>query len=185
MSDAAMLAIGALAMVMPASGNVVAEIRPHVPVTETAVAPLTFAGRYATSDPWAGSELHVFPDGTYIYAQWGCEEPHSVYDKGTWRLDGSRLSLASDPEVVWDAHLDREFVTIRREAKTDVLLMGTVRAAARFKSMVDRHRQVDPDLILALTALQRTEQYDPSRGSDVKAALLKSAWRPEQFGAGR
>src|SRR5690348_14970383 len=85
-------------------------------------------GRYGHDGVLAGDGLHLFPDRTYIYVEWGDLLPPTIFDKGTWSVAGARLTLSSDASVTWKPTLDRDHVPLRREGvPAEVLLFGVER----------------------------------------------------------
>jgi hypothetical protein len=124
----------------------------------------------------SGEELHLFPDGTYIYAEWSDVEPLTVLDKGTWRLSGLTLGLTSDSDVKWKpmwgccSPLERQYLTLRRAGrKRDVVLMGMGYSLAGF----EENSKDDPNLVLLVNGLLRTEVYNRERATKVKSRLMK------------
>src|SRR6266699_5616844 len=68
------------------------------------VSPQRLAGKYSNPPKefhggLSGDDLHLFPDGTYIYCEWADIMPVTVYDKGMWRMSGLTIELTSDAEV--------------------------------------------------------------------------------------
>jgi hypothetical protein len=61
------------------------------------------AGHYSSNpkelgtSPLNGNDLYLFPDGTYLYAEWGDLEPLTIRDKGNWNFIDGVLALTSDP----------------------------------------------------------------------------------------
>jgi hypothetical protein len=110
------------------------------------------AGRYTnpskelikeTGLPLAGEKLYIFPDNSYIYCKWADVMLDTVFDKGVRRLDGGILELKSDPEIVWDPELEREFVAVRRPShKDEILLMGLKKSLPYF----EKHPGDEPEL---------------------------------------
>src|SRR6266478_8010109 len=94
------------------------------------VSPQRLAGKYSNppkefQGALSGSDLYLFPDGTYIYCEWADIEPVTIYDKGTWALVEGLVGLKSDQEVNWNPHVQRKFVLARRASHPDeALLVG-------------------------------------------------------------
>jgi hypothetical protein len=169
--------------------------------SRVAVAPLTgtgesIAGKYVNPPKewtarWggglSGEDLHLFPDGTYIYCEWADVQPLTVYDKGVWRMSGLTIELTSDPEVTWGqsgwgSRLERRYLLLQRAGrKHDALLIGLGRALSSFES----ESKDDPDMMLLIAGLLRAEAYGQRKATKVKAQLMEYAWRPESFKSAR
>jgi hypothetical protein len=170
-ADVALERIHARVAVVPVSGNTA-----------------SLAGKY-TSTPeeltsrWgggslSGDELHLFPDGTYVYCEWADVEPMTIYDKGAWHVSGKTVTLSSDPEIKWDPNAGREFLLLRRETRTrEVLLVGLKDGIDYFEKEAD----AEPEFMLLLVGLLRVHKYDQRDARQTKAELMKRAWRPEYF----
>jgi hypothetical protein len=167
-------------------------IRPRVAVGWVTENRESIAGKY-TSTPkelgagfLSGEDLHLFPDGTYIYCEWADVMPLTVLDKGTWHLSGLTIELTSDPDVTWKplwgccSPLERRYLLLRRAGrKRDALLM----AMGYGLSGLEEDSKDDPDLMLLINGLLRAEAYDRRKATKVKSRLMKDAWRPEAFTA--
>jgi hypothetical protein len=159
------------------------------------VAPLTgsrsaIAGKY-TSTPkelgdsfLSGEDLHLFPDGTYIYCEWSDVMPMTVLDKGTWRVSDPTVELTSDPDITWKPRwgccspLERRFLLVQRVGhKRDALLMGMSYGLSGF----EEDSKDDPGLRLLNSGLLRTAIYDRGKAIRVRARLMNEAWRPDTF----
>src|SRR5947209_19022113 len=61
------------------------------------------AGHYSSNpkeigrSPLSGNDLYLFPDGSYLYSEWGDLEPVTIRDKGTWAFSDGAVKLVSDP----------------------------------------------------------------------------------------
>jgi hypothetical protein len=145
-----------------------------------------FAGKYSSAHPeltarhlWlhGGRNLYLFPDRTYVYCEWGDLLEETVFDKGTWRIQGSRISLSSDPEVTWQDRGQRAYVAVRRATRNEILLVGEDSDLSEIEgSAGDR-----PEAMLLLHSCARLEPLAPSDAVEVKLRLLKRAWNPAFF----
>ena len=165
-------------------------LRPRVSVSPVQGTVATLAGRYANppkalTRSWGGGELsgndlYLFPDGTYLYCEWADIEPATVYDKGTWRVSGALLELASDTDIKWDPSAERQYVIVHRNRNADeVLLIGIERSLSYFEAEVRRNENAET--LLLVVAHARDEAYDKAGAAKTKAELLEDAWRPEYF----
>ena len=73
-------------------------VRKHVPtvVLANVANPLSLAGHYTTGSGLSGSELYLFPDGTYMHTEWADILPETLSDRGTWSCSEGLLRLFSD-----------------------------------------------------------------------------------------
>ncbi len=134
------------------------------------------AGRYARGTGLSGEDLHLFSDGTYLYCEWADIQPTTVYDKGRWRVAGVTVELASDPEITWEPGAERRHLLLRRAGrKGDALLIGLERALGHFESQAKE----DPNHMLLVVGLLRTERYGRSKEARVRTQLMRDAWYPE------
>lgn len=148
--------------------------------------PSELAGRYSSTPqelrrltvPFTGSDLYLFPDGTYIYTEWGCLEPQTIYDKGEWKLAEGLLILSSDPDVKWPTILERRSLIIRRaRLPHEIIVVGLERRLRYF----EKHAKKDPEFMLLLVGLVRDEVFSEESAAKTRAMLLEEAWRPEYF----
>ncbi|MGA2435063.1 MAG: hypothetical protein ABSG25_07225 [Bryobacteraceae bacterium] len=131
----------------------------------------------------SGEDLHLFPDGTYIYCEWADIEALTIYDKGTWLVAGLTIELTSDSEVTWGlgrgcSKLQRHYLLLHRAGrKRDALLMGLGCALSGF----EKDSKDDPGFMLLVNGLLRTEVYNRPKAEKMRTLLMKTAWHPEQF----
>jgi hypothetical protein len=171
----------------PPRGDVVERLRARVPVTPVTASSGKVPGRYTSTSKelakrvgtfLSGEDLYLFPDGTYIYCEWADIEPVTVSDKGRWKLSGSALELVSDGDIRWTPSAQRKYVAVRRNNRADeVILVGLDRDLP----YIEREAGHDPELMLLIVGLVRTEAYDRAKAAKVKAQILREAWRPEYF----
>jgi hypothetical protein len=169
-----------------------ARLQARVSVTPIVGSPITLAGRYTSASDelaryWggghlSGEDLHLFPDGTYLYCEWADVEPMTVYDKGSWHVQGSTLELASDPDIVWAPNAERRYVAVQRSGRrNDAILVGVERALPTIES----ETKEDPGFALLLAGLLRAERYSGAKAVQAKARLMRTAWRPDYFRLGK
>jgi len=169
-----------------AAPDALQRIRSRIAVVLVEASVREVAGKYTSASDelashWGGGghlsgrELHLFPDGTYVYCEWADIEPLTVYDKGAWHLDMSVVGLVSDPEVTWGPEAERRYLAVRRPGrKSDALLVGMERALSDFETEATD----DPGFSLLLVGLLRTARYDPGKTGRIKAKLLEVGWKP-------
>ena len=131
-----------------------------------------------TGPALAGENLYIFPDNSYVYCEWTDVMLNTVFDKGTWTLAGGILVLRSDPEITWNPELERRFLAVRRVAHGDeVLLVGIEKSLPYF----EKEAGSDPELMLEIVGLQREGSLSQAASMELKAKLMREAWRPEFF----
>jgi hypothetical protein len=130
----------------------------------------------------AGDELHLFPDGTYVYCEWADVEPLTVHDKGQWRSSGGLLALTSDADITWDPGAERQYIVVRRTSQQgEALLIGV----QRHLRILEQVEDMNDDQLLWLS-LSRSGMYKDLRvAARTKAKLMREAWRPESFRGAR
>jgi len=125
-----------------------------------------------------GEDLYLFPDGSYVYCEWTDVMPRTVFDKGKWSVDGSLVELVSDREIRWNPEVDRQHIVVRRKARKDeILLVATPRDVEYF----EQKAADDPELMLLIVGMVRTEILADKTAPGVKARLMKQAWNPTLF----
>jgi len=149
--------------------------------------PAQLAGQYTSTSkelgkrvgPFlSGNDLYLFSDGTYVYCEWTDIEPVTVYDKGAWAFKNGEVALTSDPEITWKPGAERAYVAVHRMSRAgEILLIGTGRDLDYF----EKHTGNDPDFMLLLSAKKREKTFSQQEAENLKARLMKDAWRPKYF----
>src|SRR5262245_16141820 len=90
---------------------------------------IDWSGHYVTgmglAGQTSGSDLYLFPDGTYIYCEWTQVVPRVIYDKGRWTEAAGVVELKSDPEVRWPPSVERRLIAVQRRRRAgEVILVG-------------------------------------------------------------
>lgn len=143
---------------------------------------IDWSGRYVSGKGLAGqtsgSDLYLFPDGTYIYCEWTQVVPRIVYDKGRWTEAAGVVELKSDPEIRWAPSVERRLIAVQRKRQAgEVILVGEERKLAIFEAVASSDAQRG----LLIVGLGRTKGLGPDRGAALKEKLMKDAWKPETF----
>jgi hypothetical protein len=160
-----------------------AALRAQAPVELLKLDAWALAGRYqvppAGVGGLAGDELHLFPDGSYLYCEWADVWPLTVHDKGRWKTSAGLVELESDPDITWSPGADRRYVVVRRTSHpVEVLLFGIQRDLAMF----DKVEGATGDDLVLWASLSRGASYkDPRVARRAKADLMHRAWRPDAF----
>jgi hypothetical protein len=125
-----------------------------------------------------GEDLYLFPDGSYVYCEWGDVMPRTIYDKGQWSATGGVLELRSDADIRWEPGIDRRHIMIRRPGRKDeIMLVGLLDDVEYFEQKASD----DPELMLLIVGMARTEVLTQKTSGAVKARLMKEAWKPAFF----
>jgi hypothetical protein len=125
------------------------------------------------------TNLYLFPDQTYLFAERGPFLPATIFDKGTWRLGSGVLELKSDPDVTWNPDLERRFLMLHRTAHSEeVLLVGADKAVNRFETLA----RGNPEIALLTVAKQRIKIITAEQATRIRDDVMRKAWHPERFG---
>ena len=176
----------------PSSSDVLAAVTPSMAsaasATPTAETGVFFAGHYSLSpevarragSPMTGDHLYLFPDGSYLYTEWGCLLPETIADKGTWAFADGRIKLASDQTVSQkQARRDRTFFPLSVEVggTRQLFVLGFPRDYHYFRE----HTAPPNDFMFLLCARARIAVFSASDAAATKARLMKTAWNPNFF----
>jgi len=74
--------------------------------------PMLPRGHYSSGSGLSGSELYLFPDGTYMYTEWADIFPETLYDRGTWLCSESLIRLSSDGTLSMVSPKDKVYVAL-------------------------------------------------------------------------
>lgn len=178
-----------LAQVTATSSEPLERLRAHLPVDLiTAVPASDIAGHYSSNPKeldrsvLSGNDLYLFPDGSYLYLEWADVEPVTIRDKGSWTFSAGTVKLTSDRDVKWDPAAERSYVVVHRQSKPrEVLLIGITLALPYFEEKADD----DPNFMLLLVAKTRTASFHQQSVAQIKAKLMREAWKPEYFRSSR
>ena len=176
----------------PSVTDVLAVVTRSVPsatsATSTAEPGVFFAGHYSISPevarragpPLTGDHLYLFPDGSYLYTEWGCLLPETIADKGTWTFVASRIKLESDKTVSQKhARHDRTFIplTIEIRGSRQLFILGIPRGYTYFRE----HTTPSDDFMFLICAQARIAELSASEAASTKARLMKTGWNPDFF----
>lgn len=164
-------------------------LRAKIPVKSVGhVMPAQLAGQYTTTSKelakrigggfLSGEDLYLFPDSTYLSAEWGDIEPVTLNDKGSWKFTGGILVLKSDADVTWDPRTARTYLVVHRVSRSrEILLVGVERDL----TYLEKNSERDPEFTLLMVAKQRARTLSQQSATKLKTRLMKEAWRPEFF----
>jgi hypothetical protein len=154
-------------------------------VVEVSVSDASLSGRYAGGDRLlSGRDLYLFDDRTFIYSEWADVLRETIFDMGTWALEGRVLVFKSDSGVTWRRRIrfDHRAMAIRvAGGEPDFILIGVDQELALIERALKETDPGTPEDYLRVFGFKRKSSWTPTEASEVKARLLKDAWRPEFF----
>ncbi|PYT49663.1 MAG: hypothetical protein DMG43_15745 [Acidobacteria bacterium] len=169
----------------PSASNPIARIRAKTPVEDvSSLDAVHIAGVFKNpgkslikriGPALSGDILYLFPDGTYIYCEWSDISPETISDKSAWTYSQGLVQLASDPEVKWNAGIDRQLIALRRSSVQDEVLLIEVTGLPYFEQKAGD----DPESMLLIVAKERSKPIPSSEAPKIKASLMKKFWNPK------
>ncbi len=148
--------------------------------------PNSVAGRYSSAPeeltkkvvPLSGSDLYLFPDGSYFYYFWSDVPPPTIQDKGRWVLSGGELKLTSDPDVSWKPGAERRYLLVRRRSHPqEILAVGMDDDLPYF----EQNAKDNPELMLLMVSKTRITGISPKESAGLKDKLMREGWRPDFY----
>jgi hypothetical protein len=147
--------------------------------------PNSAAGHYSSAPeeltkkvvPLSGSDLYLFPDGSYFDYFWSDVPPPTIQDKGHWVLSGGELKLTSDPNVSWKPGTERRYLLVRRRSHPQEILAVGVDGLPFF----EQHAKDDPELLLLMVSKMRITGISPKESAGLKDKLMREGWRPDIY----
>jgi hypothetical protein len=169
----------------PSASNPIARIRAKTPVEDlSSLDAEHIAGVFKNAGKslikrigptLSGDILYLFPDGNYIYCEWSDISPEAISDKGAWTYSQGLVQLTSDPEVKWNAGIDRRLIALRRSSIQDEILLIEVTSLPYFEEKAGD----DPESMLLILAKERSKPLKSSEVPKLKASLMKNLWNPK------
>lgn len=124
------------------------------------------------------TNLYLFPDRTYLYTERCSLIPATIFDKGTWKVEGTLLVLNSDRDVTWNPDLERRFLMLHRTSHAEEsLLVGAEKAVNRFEVLAHGN----PEVALLTVAKQRIKIITAEQAMRVREDVMRKEWHPERF----
>lgn len=163
-------------------------LRSKIDVERVSAPMNSIAGHYSSSPeelrkrvvPLSGDDLYLFPDGSYLFLWWSDIPPTTIRDKGKWAVSGSEITLTSDPDIKWKPGAERHYLTIRRSAHADeILVVGTDSDSRYF----EKNAKEDPEFMLVLVSKTRINGISEKNTNELKKKLMREAWRPNFYKA--
>ena len=130
-----------------------------------------------------GDDIYLFPDGRYLYLQWGCVLEPTIYDKGRWIYENGFVELRTDGSLPRSARpRDATYLPLLSPSRTKrIRLMGS-----RFDYRYFRENAGPrAEFMLLLCSKTRVERITPKAAASLYQQLFKSGWRPEFFSTSR
>lgn len=144
------------------------------------------AGHYASSFGLTGDDLYLFPEGRYLYLEWGCLEPRTIHDRGWWSVRDGFVELASDGKLPSkDGPRDSRYLAlVIGNATRSVMLLGAGWDYQYFCRHAAGSGGSGPDFMLTLCTKTRVEAIPPAGRSALYRKLMRESWRPAYFSPG-
>lgn len=152
-------------------------------VTLEDASPRELAGVWTNGGGLAGSTLHLFADGTYIFSQWADIQPETIYDKGRWNVRQGVVRMSSDREITWDPESDRRYLCLKHD-ELGLVLLGIDVSLQRLEELAD----ANPDLgsgsdWLGTFSFTRSRRLSLRQERSIRAQLFRDSWKPQYFKA--
>lgn len=161
-----------------------------LPVEDVSVSPADLPGKYTShpeeltrraGPPLSGSELYLFPGGSYIYVEWADIYPRTIHDRGKWSVQDGRLHLESNEVVTWVSRRSRDLLAVRRATHSnEVMLVETERELPNFEQNAAKPGE-DREFWLLLSSHSKVTPITAAEEQSLKLRLLSESWRPEAF----
>lgn len=113
----------------------------------------------------AGSDLYLFLDGRFLYAEWADVEPETIYGQGRWSLSEGLIALALDSPIPDAArHRDCRYVPFQFSAGkvSSFRLVGVEWPLIR---SIEKFDGPNRQLGLLINSLEQVERYTTGRRS--------------------
>lgn len=154
----------------------------NVPIAVADVPASEVAGLWKSGDGLlSGENLYLFPDGSYIYTEWGDLLPETIYDKGEWRIDAGVVRLSPNAAIAWNPKSDRRFAALTVPARTGHVLVGLDRTLECFLELVREHPDTSPAEWLEVSASKRRGAITAGETEALTQRLHQEGWRPGFF----
>ncbi len=140
----------------------------------------TVAGHYASDPHLTGDDLYLFPDGRFLYLQWGCLEPHTIHARGWWSIRDGFVEMTSDGKIPdEDGPRDARYLPLATgNTKQPMMLMGAGWDYRYFRQNAAGGR---PDSMLTVCTKKRVESIPPAGGAALYRKLMRESWRLAYF----
>lgn len=143
----------------------------------------TVAGHYASNHRLTGDDLYLFPNGRFLYLQWGCVEPRTIYDRGWWSVRDGFVELTSDGKIPGEyGPRDSLYLALATgDANQPTMLMGAGWDYRYFCGHAAGSSGNGADFMLTLCTKTRVKSIPPADGAALYRKLMRESWRPAYF----
>lgn len=151
--------------------------------TPLTLAGLTVAGHYASNHRLTGEDLYLFPNGRFLYLEWGCVEPRTIHDRGWWAVRDGFVELSSDGTIPGEnGPRDARYLALAAGASAQpTMLMGLGWKYQYFCRHAAGSGGGGPDFMLTLCTTTRVKSIPPSSGPALYRKIMRESWRPAYF----
>jgi hypothetical protein len=129
----------------------------------------------------SGSNLYLFPDGSYVYTEWADVLPETIYDKGRWKCALGVLALVPDADITSDPKTHRRYLVLQLRGAAGNAEPHTVLLGAEADESLGLLGREPADVVgyLEPCAFRRTP-WSRGEAAKVKARFGKGSpsWRP-------
>lgn len=138
-----------------------------------------YAARYSSfsqGPQLSGSDIYLFPDGSYMYVRYADLLPPTIHDKGRWGFAEGILTLESDASIPESARThDVRYVALVHE--DDLFMLGAEKEYSYFIT----NGLENPSLLLEIISHKRAAPLSIVDTDRLKRELMQQAWTPDFF----
>jgi hypothetical protein len=121
----------------------------------------------------SGSNLYLLPEGQYLYTEWADVEPETIYEKGTWRLEGKTILLARGASATGrSGPCDSRFVPFQLAGhKGNPPALRIIGQRCGWQEFLSDAREGDPSFALLMNSLELVQLF--GNRADVQELLMR------------
>ena len=177
--------------------NIVSRLKSAAPAAWSDMPPEKFVGHYRKPGPTvlgcrygfgslSGIDLFLFPDSTYIYAEWCDIMPLTIHGKGDWSASNGVVRLMDDGQLRSKYYRDAFVFLAVILTNTSLPDVFTNVTGSRLFLIEDERclfrdyiRREESELVIG--GLEHTKHISRKEMKALKNKLMKESWRPESF----
>ena len=135
----------------------------------------------------SGEDLFLFPDSTYIYAEWCDMRPLTIHGKGSWSVSNSIVRLTDDGEIQSRHYGAPPVFLALALTNTSLPRIFTNVPSDRIFLVADQIEFIESlrkglaELDLVSFGLERRKTIQPSEVKKLKRKLMRESWSPDFF----
>jgi hypothetical protein len=139
------------------------------------------AGHYSKNLFVAGSNYYLFSDGTYLYTTWADIMPETIYERGTWTVNGGCIHLTTDGSLPRDSMQPEDHVYVPMLfGNSKVRLVGWPHQFSFWFGTTDDPDE-DPEseatVSFSFGSLTRAAALSGAAQETLRKELMRRAWR--------